>query len=242
MKAFMIQENNSLKDDMRKLLDGQASMQSLINNLLKENKSKDIEIKRLSDRVDDLEQYTRRDDIIVSGLTTTPTSYANAVNRNTAESGDATPPSVQESIESQVLKYFSSKNIHVDPNEVSACHTLRSKDQSKPPLIVMRFVNRKTKARILSEAKILRTSKQRTRGQGEETEARVYVNEHLTKRNAQIASRARLLTKQRKLIGTWTRNGTVFVKFIDSGKATKVISVKDINYLSQFENGQYSTT
>ena len=76
IKAMQMQDVDDLKRDIRKLLQGQSNMQELINTLLEANKSKDKEISRLNHRIDELEQYTRRDDVIISGLVTKARSFA----------------------------------------------------------------------------------------------------------------------------------------------------------------------
>ena len=142
---MQIQDAADLKKDIQKLLKGQQAMQTLINSLVEENKKKDEVINKLSGRVDELEQYTRRDDVIISGLNLKPKSYSDVTKSNEDESNADSTPKVMQSTESQVLSFLNENGVKLEESEVSACHPLYTKDKSKPPLIVVRFVSRKSK-------------------------------------------------------------------------------------------------
>lgn len=63
----------------------------------------------------------------------------------------------------------------------------------------------------------------------------VYLNEHLTKKNGDIAKGARKLRKKKKIKATWTRNCRVFIRTNGaSPEDEKVMVVRDINELDQF--------
>lgn len=71
---------------------------------------KDKKIATLEQRVDELEQYTRRENLVISGLETCDRSYA-AVIVNTDLTEDA--PEEQETLEQQVISFLRSKNMNV---------------------------------------------------------------------------------------------------------------------------------
>ena len=81
----------------------------------------------------------------------------------------------------------------MDKENVAACYTFPSKDRKTNPVIIMRFANRRHKDILLKQGRKLEGSD-------------VYLNEHLTKKNADIAREARVLKKQKEIQGTWTRN------------------------------------
>ena len=80
-----IKENlSSLSLDVAEVLKNQKQMQQLfgtIQNLQKELKQKDEKILQLEEKIDDLEQCTRKDDIVIAGLQTRHLSYARAASR-----------------------------------------------------------------------------------------------------------------------------------------------------------------
>ena len=172
-------------DEIRKSLDFQSGEISKINKTLKlltelmveikelkqQNLDKDKKIADLEKRLDDFEQYSRMNDLIVSGLKTRPPTYARAAALNLEEPTESDIAS----IERQVVSFLEGKGIPVEESDIEACHPLQSRQNNKDsPAIIIRFVNRKRKTEILKQGKKLKGTN-------------VYLNEHLTKRNGQIA-------------------------------------------------------
>ena len=105
-----------------------------------------------------------------------------------------------------VVGYLNS-HLHVDiqSSDISMCHTLKSfknNGQDNTEKIIIRFVNRKKKNDILKKCKNLRGTK-------------VFINEHLTKRNEELAYLARKLKKEGKISSIWTRNCKIYIKPMD---------------------------
>ncbi|KAJ3581028.1 hypothetical protein NHX12_017141 [Muraenolepis orangiensis] len=73
---------------------------------------RDQKIELMEQRIDDLEQYSRIDDIVISGLETTHRSYARAAAGD--RKGEDAPTEEQHSLEQQVLHFFNSKVIPLD--------------------------------------------------------------------------------------------------------------------------------
>lgn len=204
-----------------------AKQQSVLIGLMEEVKElkiklieKDKKITVLERRVDELEQYTRMEDVIMSGLSTRHRSYARMV----AEEGNQGGETHKETytIEQQVVHFLESKNIVVDSKMISACHMLPRKDKVKPAAIVIRFTSRKAKTDLLRQTKKLRGTA-------------VYINEHLTKKNSEIAGQARALRKQGKIQSTWTRNCKVWIKLLGTPEEAKVLLIRDIEELEKFK-------
>jgi len=120
-------------------------------------------------------------------------------------------------VEKQVIELLNSKGVYVKEDDVAACHTLGKPDENRFQKIIMRFANRRSKAKVMFRAKNLK-------GTG------VYINEHLTKRTAEIAKAARDLRRDGKILSTFTRDCKVIVKTIEE----KYKTVKDLADLSQF--------
>lgn len=188
-----------------------------IQELKKLNQEQQNRINFLETRVADLEQYTRLNDVIISGVALKPSSYAHALR---GAQKDESNMSVDMSVEEQVTNFLQSKDIQVDKNCIEACHTLPSKNPKTKSVIIMRFVNRKNKIELLRQWKKLRGTN-------------VYINEHLTKVNADLARKARFLKKQGKIMATWTSNCKVFIKTNGSPEDARVICIRNS---VQFEN------
>ena len=81
-------------------------MQVLINSLVKDNHKWDVEIEKPTRRVDDLKQYTRREDIVISGLKTNHQSYARAVSSQGSDESNETHPTASNNPSSRKLLTF----------------------------------------------------------------------------------------------------------------------------------------
>ncbi|KAJ8383514.1 hypothetical protein AAFF_G00220310 [Aldrovandia affinis] len=183
------------------------------------NAEKDKKIAFLEKRVDDLEQYTRMNDIIVTGLETKPRTYARAAVRGTGEEPNEEDIST---VENEMTAFLQSKGTKVDSSNIEACHPIPRKNKGDKPVIIVRFVNRKHKVELLRQGRKLKGTQ-------------VYLNEHLTKRNADIARTARFLTKQKKIQSTWTSNCKVFIKLNGAPEVAKVLLIRDIEELDKYQ-------
>lgn len=168
-----------------------------VQKLQKLLREKDEVISDLEIKIDQLEQYTRIEDVIITNVKTTHCSYSSAVR----EDRDAeAPPTELESLEHQVLKFLAEKNIDVQSSTVAVCHMLPNKGRnSKPAAIIMRFANRKHKTELMKQSWKLK-------------ESGVYLNYHLTKRNVDIVRHPRILKKKKRIQGTLTQDSRVMIQ------------------------------
>ncbi|RXN32986.1 zinc finger protein 397-like [Labeo rohita] len=184
-------------------------------------KKKDDQIKELEKRLDVAEQYYRLDDLIISGLKTRHRAYSNVAAGNNVD--DTTAET--ETLESQVIQFFGSKDIPIHRNQISACRTLprNNKNSSTSPAIIIRFVNRKDKVGLLQQGFKLKGTE-------------VFVNEHLTRKNGNIAYAAQQLKKAKKIKATWTWNCKVYIR---TNGATpedeRVLMVKEMDDLNLYK-------
>ena len=114
-----------------------------------------------------------------------------------------------------------SKGIEVDSNSTETCHPLPRKNKTDKPAIIMRFTNRKHKSALLRQGRNSKGSD-------------VYLNEHLMKRNADIAKTARFLRRQKKIQSTWTANCKIYIKLNGSPEEAKVLVIRDIQELDKY--------
>ena len=63
----------------------------------------------------------------------------------------------------------------------------------------------------------------------------VYLNDHLTKRNGEIAKAARDLKKQKKIQATWTRNCKIWIKPNGTPEESRGIVVRDLKDLDVYK-------
>ncbi|KAI9535998.1 hypothetical protein NQZ68_038405 [Dissostichus eleginoides] len=176
-----------------------------------QNAEKDKRLEYLESRVEDLEQYTRINDVIITGLKVRPRSYAQAVNTDTGGEPRELDAS---STGQQVAAFLQSKGLQLDCNNIEACHPLPRRKDSDNPAIILRFVNRKHKTSLPKQGRKLKGSD-------------VYMNDNLTKRNADIARKARYLKKQRKIQNTWISNCKIFIKLNGTPEEAKVLVIRN---------------
>ena len=142
----MIEEVNDLKTSLD-LLSGeitavrlqQESILDLVGEVKVrrlEDEEKDKKIMFLESRVSDLEQSTRMNDFIITGLKIKPWVFVRAVTtRSYAQA--STPDSnwqqseYTESVEEQVAAFLWSKGIDVECNTIKACHPLPRKNKTQ---------------------------------------------------------------------------------------------------------------
>ena len=106
----------SMQKDIAKVLEMQTQITDLLKhvahletenkNIKTELEKKDIKIKELSKKTDDLEQYTRSEDLIISGLRTNHRSYA-----NTARQGNTQRNALTEVID-EIFEFLESTMNH----------------------------------------------------------------------------------------------------------------------------------
>lgn len=228
---------NALRDD--RVLDAlgsiyEAKLQATLKDLLQtvthlkhENELKDRKISCMQQRIDDLEAYNRRDNLLISGLPIETYSEAATVgvsgDRNqqqvnthssTAESSCAT--------EQAVLKLFNtSLNVKVTEKDISIAHRLPSKNKSQPPVAIVRFTSRKARDDVYNARRKLRSL----------TSSRIFINEDLSKTTAELYQQARKLVRSKQLHSTWTRNGSLFTKVSEEARPQKITNSGELPVL-----------
>ncbi|KAI3371622.1 hypothetical protein L3Q82_024189 [Scortum barcoo] len=180
-RAKMIDRGREEIEDIKKSLDFlgeevstvRLQQKNILVDLVEEVKAlrlqnieKEKRISFLENRVADLEQYTRMNDIIVTGLQIKPQSYARAV---TGGDGEEQSEENANHVEHQVTAFLHSKGIEVNNSNIEACHPLPQRNNTAKPAIIIRFANRKHKTELLKQGRKLKGSD-------------VYLNEHLTKK------------------------------------------------------------
>ena len=171
-----IDELYNVKNDTSQILKMVGKLQYLVE-------LKDKQIETLEKRIDDLEQYSRIDNVIIHGLKTRHKVWSRQITPYNANThGENSPHEELETLEEHVVGYLNSHlHVNIQSSDISTCHTLKSfknNGQNNTEKIIIRFVNRKKKNEIQKKCKNLRGTK-------------VFINEHLTKRNEELAYLAR---------------------------------------------------
>ena len=198
LKNYFEAKFEELQNDIKQVLTQQNQFISEISELKKENTLKDAKITELESKVDQLEQYTRLENVIISNLPIKQSSFANTVKVGTQNESEIHDPT---SVKKQVVTFMKSKGIEIEEADISACHPLGRKTPNRD--IIVRCVSRQTKEHIMYKVK-----KERVLSQDEE----IYISEHLTKKNMELAAIGRKLKKQQVIQHSWVRDGRIFIR------------------------------
>ena len=150
---------------------------------------------------DALEQYSKRNNLVVSGI----------------------PDSAQDSeLESTVTSIVSDTDVNVESREVEECHRIgKSNNGSKKTII--RFVNRKFCKKALLNRKQLERIDLRKHHLVSGT--RIFINENLIVKNKHLAFNCRQFKKRSYIFGTFTKNGTVYVKQNENSRPVAILNM-----------------
>lgn len=180
----------------------------------------------LNKKIDDIETYTKRENLIIHGLQCS--SYADA----------ATVPSAQNAmnIESsqtvcRAVVEFCVGTLRVDVTlaDISTAHRLPTKRMPNrinasghvipppSPPIMVRFANRRSRDAVYNARLSLRNAQHR-----------IYINEHLSDAALAIYNSLRGLRKDKKIHSFWSRNGNVYYKKTNSDQEVPT-HVRDIS-------------
>lgn len=174
--------------------------------------AKQVELKKMKEllmegntRMDQLEQYTRREDLIIRGLTDVH----------------------EEQVEVQVMESISNQlHIAIQPSDISICHKLPKGKFDKTPPVIVRFSNRKKRNEVYKARKNLRKS-------SDTQKSSLIIHEHLTKRNAAILKEARNAVAENKILFAWTNDCKVLVRLkpTDRNLSGLVVHLKSVEDL-----------
>jgi len=166
----------------------------------------------LRTKVDELETYQILDYLIIHGLTISP-SVSPDENNGLHQQAD---------LPGSLLALFNeSMGLTVQDVDIVKTQLMLNKSKAHRPILVQ-FANRRIRDCILSARKGLKHY--------QVGGSRVFINEYLTHRNAELFAEARKLVKQKVLYATWTRDGRIFIKSSESStdKPKKVTSMSDL--------------
>ena len=184
----------------------------------------------MEEKLNDLEQYTKKTNVIIHGLALKK-SYAQAAanhSRQAVEQTHATresSPNIMVSerekfadVKSQVLDFFDkSLGVHLAESDIGAAHELKRGSKDKVTPLIVRYTSSAAKKDVL-------VARRRARD--------VFINEQLTQKNSALFRDARALRKDRKVFATWTRDGRIYLK---QDEHSSVKEIKSPAQLSEYK-------
>lgn len=170
---------------MNKNMSTMMHLMKEIGKIKKTNEEQENRINSSENHLLDWEQYSRINDVIVTGLKIKPISYSKAEEGEDQQDKDRH----EESTEAQVTAFLQEKTISIDRDDIEACHTIligNKTGRGANHVIITRFTNRKKNIHLLKQGRKLKGTD-------------VCLNEHLIKRNADIAKKSKILEEMGKV-------------------------------------------
>ena len=176
----------------------------------------------LSNKLNDLENYLQRDNLIIQGV---PRLSLAAATSTTAGGATLRSNESSEELTTYIIKLCSDKlNITVTSSDISTAHRLRLPSSQSgthtpqyPPSIIVRFTNRRTRDSIYRARTQLKGTK-------------IFINEQLSTANNLIFKKAREMKKMKAIFTCWSFNGEVFVRRSNTPQCSP-LCIKSINDL-----------
>ena len=195
-----------------------ASRSNLVYELQATNKALTEQLAKNECKIDELDQYSRRDNLLITGLFPSFAEMANAT-----QHGDQHC----ESSDTMVRKVIDFCNDHLElalvPEDISVAHFIKSKRAGGPSQAVVRFIRRSVREAVYrARFKLKDLNTQRP------DDKCFYINEDLSDNNRKLLVAAHSKIKIDQLTSVYTSNGRVKVKDI-VGNTHNVSSVMQLN-------------
>jgi len=166
------------------------------------------ELTDTKERLRNLEQYTRKNNIEVSGI----------------------PVTASEDVSSIVKDLGAALGIDVDESQVTAAHRIPSFKKERPPALIVQFQKKAQKDTWISkfkEAKDLTADKVNPHF----AKQKIYVNDHLCPENKIFLGKLKTKCNAIGYEYAWSRDGKFFARKSQGSKCIKVVTLKDIEHL-----------
>ncbi len=166
----------------------------------------------LQERMRHVEQYSRKDNLELSGIPTSP----------------------KENVKDIIKDLGTALGVEVETRSIAAAHRIQPFNKERLPSIVVQFQDRATKEALLAKFRDARKmSEHLTADKINNTFApnRVYVNEHLSPENKQFFARLKQKCKEVGYVFVWCREGKFFVRKSAGEKVQRVSTMADIDHL-----------
>ena len=180
----------AVKKELQPIVEKVFTLKSLISD---ENRT-------LKQRLDQVETQLRSSNLVIHGIP--ETTYAEAASNSMEEDHSQKPSSRVDTVRAVVNCCEARLGLKISASDITAGYRIAGPRKGPRPIVVC-FANRNTRDKVLESRKLLRHH------QGN---AKIYLNEHLTRGNSEIFAVGRKLLKEKKICSVWSRNGHIYLK------------------------------
>lgn len=205
---FVSEQLDSSKKLMETISGELASLKKENIELRLKNNILSTEVEVIKERMRSLEQYTRKNNLEISGIPVTP----------------------EENVANIVKDVGAALGVVVQDSQISAAHRIPSYRQDRTPAIIVQFQNRAIKDNLIGK---FREKKTLCSNQVNKVfkQQKVFLNDHLSPENKQFLSKLKLKCKEIGYAYVWCRDGKFFVRKASGEKAKKISTYAELDKL-----------
>lgn len=197
---------SDIKSELLSLKVQNDSLCAELDKLKVDNNNLRADVSLVNAQLHELQQYSRINNLLVSGIPVTQGENVYDVLKNLAE----------------VL------GTPYQRSDICTAHRLKvRKTDSRPPSIVVRFVSRSVKCDWLAARKA-KGKLSTTELRGSLRKSAIYLNEHLTPMSRAIFNRARDLVKSEKMLYAWVRDCKIFTKRNEDSPVVQILHLNEL--------------
>ncbi|KAG8245609.1 hypothetical protein J6590_108458 [Homalodisca vitripennis] len=201
--------NSKLDDNTQALKQNTLKMDEymkIIDALVTENKQLKEKVTVLESRLDDMEQYSRKNCLEIHGV-----------------------PASDEDVLTKVKNVGQALGMDITDQMIDNCHFLGERPNKRgPPGIIVKFVRRIDVENMLQKRKGKKLS---TRHLGLQTDNPVFINESLSPARRRLFAMAREVKIKKEYKWLWVRSGKIFLRKEDNAPVTVVKCQADLDVL-----------
>lgn len=194
---------NDMKYNYETLKAENEDLKIKMDTLIRQNKEKDREITKLKSRLNQLEQYTRRDCIEIHGM----------------KEDD------EEKLEINVLKIINKMNIVLKQEEITAVHRIGNKQSRKPRIIIVKLNRKKADEIVASKKKTILNKDIFSNND----ETKIYINESMSPEYKELFWKTKNAAKENEYKFVWFKRGKLYVRKNEGAPVNRIYTEEDIN-------------
>lgn len=203
----LIEDVKVIKQSVNKideLVDGYSSLQKENESLRKRIEVLEDEKGKIKKRLSESEQYSRRENIIITGV----------------------PREQKENLRKLVNQIAEMLNVRLFEYDICTTHRLSNKGDT--PAIIVRMNNRDKKNAMIKAGRRRELS---TRDLGWKTDERIFISDHLTKETGELLLAAKEKLRNTGLVKfVWPSEGQVLIRENENARITRI---EDLNHLEE---------
>ena len=199
-------------DTMEKSMTTQSkdikSLMTEMASVKQENANLKTEVNRLNYKVDELEQYGRRNNVEIHGIPEIPA----------------------ENLPDILTKIGEKLGCEIQRSDIDVIHRLPGKD-NKPRPVIARLVRRSVRDALLKERFKLANVKTHQLDINVNEQNKIFINENLTPDRRKLFYLTRQKKDEKDYKFAWIRNGLIFLRKTENSEVIKVTCMDDLDEL-----------